>query len=150
MRARRRTAGGAEILLVEDNPGDVFLTREAFKLGQLNTNISVADDGLLALAMLRRQGQFIDQPRPDLILLDLNLPRKSGHELLEDLKSDQQLRQIPVVVLTSSSAENDISLAYSLHANGYLVKPPDMNSFIELVGAIENFWLRAAELADVC
>ncbi len=135
---------------MEDNPGDVFLAKEAFRLGQLQPNISVAEDGMKALQMLKKVGPYSEQPRPDLILLDLNLPRKDGRELLEDVKCDPALQRIPIVVLTSSCAEDDVSDAYDLHANGYLVKPPDMTSFVDMVAAIENFWLRAVELADAC
>jgi len=131
-----------EILLVEDNPGDVRLTREALREGKVRNNLYVASDGVDALAFLRREGQYADAVRPDLILLDLNLPRKDGREVLEEIKADATLRYIPVVVLTSSQAEQDILRAYDLHANCYVSKPVDLDQFIHVVHSIEDFWLR--------
>ena len=122
-----------EILLVEDNPGDVRLTREALRDGKVRNNLNVVDDGVKALEFLRRQGGFGKAPRPDLILLDLNLPRMSGREVLTEIKSDPELRSIPVVVLTTSQAEQDIVKAYELNANCYVTKPVDLDQFITVV-----------------
>jgi two-component system, chemotaxis family, response regulator Rcp1 len=135
-----------EILLVEDNPGDVRLTREALKEGKVNNILHVVEDGVKALAFLRREGEYSDAPRPDLILLDLNLPRKGGREVLQDVKSDPVLRHIPVVILTSSQAEQDIARAYDLHANCYITKPVDLDQFITVVQSIEEFWLSIVKL----
>ena len=135
-----------EILLVEDNPGDVRLTREALKEGKIRNNLHVARDGVEALAVLRREGEHADAPRPDVILLDLNLPRKSGREVLSEVKQDPALRQIPVVILTSSEAEEDILRAYDLHANCYISKPVDLDQFITVVRSIEDFWFSVVKL----
>ena len=135
-----------EILLVEDNPGDVRLTREALREGKVRNNLYVVSDGVEALEFLRRQGQHTDAARPDLILLDLNLPRKDGREVLQDIKSDPALRHIPVVVLTSSQADQDIIRAYDLHANCYVTKPVDFEQFIHVVRTIENFWFSIVKL----
>jgi two-component system, chemotaxis family, response regulator Rcp1 len=135
-----------EILLVEDNPGDVRLTREALREGKVRNNLSVAADGVEALRFLRREGEHAEAVRPDLILLDLNLPRKDGREVLEEIKEDPQLRLIPVVVLTSSQAEQDICRAYDLHANCYVTKPVDLDRFITVVQTIENFWFTIVKL----
>jgi CheY-like chemotaxis protein len=135
-----------EVLLVEDNPGDVRLTREALKEGKVRNHLHVARDGVEALAFLRRQGEHAGVPRPDLILLDLNLPRKDGREVLTEIKEDAALRQIPVVVLTSSQAEEDIRRAYDLHANCYITKPVDLDRFINVVRSIEDFWFTVVEL----
>ena len=135
-----------EILLVEDNPGDVRLTREALREGKVRNNLYVASDGVDALAFLRREGQYADAVRPDLILLDLNLPRKDGREVLQEIKADATLRYIPVVVLTSSQAEQDILLAYDLHANCYVSKPVDLDQFIHVVHSIEDFWFTIVKL----
>ncbi|MET0396488.1 MAG: response regulator [Longimicrobiaceae bacterium] len=135
-----------EVLLVEDNPGDVRLTREALKEGTVRSNLHVARDGVEALAFLRRQGEHAGVPRPDLILLDLNLPRKDGREVLTEIKEDASLRQIPVVVLTSSQAEEDIRRAYDLHANCYITKPVDLDQFINVVRSIEDFWFTVVKL----
>jgi CheY-like chemotaxis protein len=132
---------GVDILLVEDNPGDVRLTMEVLKEGKLRNRVSVAHDGVEALAYLRREGAFADAPRPQLILLDLNLPRKSGREVLEEIKRDPELRRIPVVVLTTSQAEQDILRSYDLHANCFITKPVDLEEFIVVVRSIEDFWL---------
>lgn len=135
-----------EVLLVEDNPGDVRLTREALREGKIRNNLHVARDGVEALAFLRRQGEHAGAPRPDLILLDLNLPRKDGREVLTEIKDDATLRQIPVVVLTSSQAEEDIIRAYDLHANCYISKPVDLDQFISVVRSIEDFWFTVVKL----
>jgi chemotaxis family two-component system response regulator Rcp1 len=136
-----------EILLVEDSPGDVRLTREALRDAKVSNNLHVVRDGVEALAFLRRQGdQFAECPRPDLILLDLNLPRKSGHEVLEEIKADGALRRIPVVILTTSQAEQDVLRTYDLHANCYITKPVDLDQFIAVVRSIEDFWLTIVRL----
>jgi CheY-like chemotaxis protein len=135
-----------EILLVEDNPGDVRLTREALRDGRIHTHLSVAADGEEALAFLRRQGRFGDAPRPDLILLDLNLPRRSGREVLAEIKRDDTLRRIPVVVLTTSAAEQDVLASYDLHANCFITKPVDFDQFIRVIKSIEDFWLTIVKL----
>jgi CheY-like chemotaxis protein len=135
-----------EILLVEDNPGDVELTREALHDGKIHMNLSVVSDGVEALAFLRREGAYGDAPRPDLILLDLNLPKKDGRAVLADVKADPSLRHIPVVILTSSQAEQDIVRAYDLHANCYVTKPVDLDQFITIVRSIEQFWLTVVKL----
>lgn len=135
-----------EILLVEDNPADVRLTVEAFKEVKLSNNLNVVEDGVEAMAFLRREGKYGDVPRPDIILLDLNLPRKSGREVLEEIKTDQNLKRIPVVILTMSNAEEDILKTYNLHANCYITKPVDLNQFIKIVKSIENFWLSIVKL----
>jgi len=135
-----------EILLVEDNPGDVRLTREALKDAKVLNNLHVADDGFVALAILKRQGEYKNAIRPDLILLDLNLPKKDGREVLGEIKADPGLRQIPVVILTTSKAEEDILKTYDLHANCYITKPVDLEKFIEVISAIEDFWLSIVKL----
>ncbi|WP_226040593.1 response regulator [Natrinema sp. DC36] len=136
----------AQILLVEDNPGDVRLTKEAFKRGRIENDLHVVSDGIEALAFLSQQGEYADVPRPDLILLDLNLPGKDGEEVLEELKDDPALRSIPVIVLTSSRAEEDVVKSYELHANAYLTKPVDPDEFIETVRAFEKFWFSVVRL----
>lgn len=135
-----------EVLLVEDNPGDVRLTREALKEGKVRNNLSVVSDGVEALAFLRREGRYAGAPRPDVILLDLNLPRKDGREVLQEVKADPALRSIPVVILTTSDAERDIAQAYALHANCYIKKPVDLDQFITVVQSIENFWFTIVKL----
>jgi two-component system, chemotaxis family, response regulator Rcp1 len=135
-----------EILLVEDNPGDVRLTREALREGKVRNNLHVAQDGVEALRFLRREGEHADAVRPDLILLDLNLPKKDGRQVLEEIKNDPELRTIPVVVLTSSQAEQDICRAYDLYANAYVTKPVDLDQFITVVRSIESFWLTIVKL----
>ncbi|WP_225408393.1 response regulator [Stigmatella hybrida] len=135
-----------EILLVEDNPGDVRLTIEALKEGKVRNNLSVARDGVEALAFLRREGPHEKASRPDLILLDLNLPKKDGREVLEEIKKDSVLRRIPVVVLTTSKAEEDILHTYDLHANCYINKPVDLEQFISVVRSIDDFWLSVVRL----
>jgi two-component system, chemotaxis family, response regulator Rcp1 len=135
-----------EILLVEDNPGDVRLTREALQEAKVRNNLHVAPDGEAALRYLRREGEFRDAVRPDLILLDLNLPGRDGREVLEAIKAVPSLRSIPVVILTSSQAEQDICRAYQLHANCYVTKPVDLDQFITVVKSIENFWFTIVKL----
>jgi two-component system, chemotaxis family, response regulator Rcp1 len=135
-----------DILLVEDNPGDVRLTREALREGKVRNHLYVAADGVEALRFLRREGEHAGAVRPDLILLDLNLPKKDGREVLEEIKGDPALRSIPVVVLTSSQAEQDICRAYDLHANCYVSKPVDLEQFITVVKSIEAFWFTIVKL----
>jgi CheY-like chemotaxis protein len=130
-----------EILLVEDSPSDTDLTLEALKDFKVRNHVSVVEDGVLALQFLRHQGPYAEAPRPDLIMLDLNLPRKDGREVLAELKADGNLKTIPVVVLTTSRAEQDILRAYQLNANCYITKPVDFNQFLEVVRSIESFWL---------
>ena len=143
----RRTGGRpVEILLVEDNPGDVRLTIEALKEGRLRSHVTVASDGEEALAVLRREGRHALAARPDLILLDLNLPRKSGREVLAEVKQDPDLRRIPVVIMTSSDDEKDILAAYNLYVNCYVTKPVDLDQFITVVRSIENFWFTIVKL----
>ena len=139
-------AEAIEILLVEDNPGDVRLTMEGFKGATVNHNLRVVEDGVEAMALLRRKGEYADARRPDLILLDINLPRKDGREVLSEIKADQDLRRIPVVILTTSDAEEDIVKLYDLHANCYITKPLDLEQFLEVVRSIEHFWLSAVKL----
>jgi CheY-like chemotaxis protein len=136
----------AEVLLVEDSPGDVRLTREALKEGKVRNNLSVVSDGVEAMEFLRREGKYKDAPRPDIVLLDLNMPRKDGREVLAEMKSDEQLKRIPVVVLTTSEAEQDILRTYDLHANCYLTKPVDLEQFISIVKSVEDFWLTIVQL----
>lgn len=135
-----------EILMVEDNPSDVRLTVEAFKDAKVFNNMSVAKDGEEAMAFLRKEGKFSDAPRPDLILLDLNLPKKNGREVLEEIKNDGSLKRIPVVILTTSEDEKDILRAYDLHVNAYIKKPVDLDQFIKIVEAVEDFWLSVVKL----
>ena len=135
-----------EVLLVEDNPADVRLTRLALQGGQIEKHLNIAEDGESALAFLRQQGPYADSPRPDLILLDLNLPGKSGHEVLAEIKQDRLLRTIPTVVLTTSDREQDIRLSYELAANCYVTKPVGLNLFLAAVRKIEDFWIRTASL----
>lgn len=130
-----------EILLVEDNEADIRLTREVFAEGRMLNHLSVTRDGEEAMAFLRRERPYQDAPRPDLILLDLNLPRKDGREVLAEIKNDPSLRRIPVVILTTSRAEADIIQTYELHANCYIVKPVDLGQFISVIRSIEDFWL---------
>jgi len=138
--------GPIEILLVEDNPGDVRLTKEALKEGKVYSNLHTVKDGVEAMEFLRRQGKYKDVPRPDIILLDLNLPRKDGREVLEEIKSDNELKRIPVVVLTTSKAEEDVLRTYNLHANCYVTKPVDLEKFMVVVKSIDVFWLTVVTL----
>ncbi len=135
-----------EILLVEDDPGDVRLTREALEEGKVRNTLTVARDGVEALEILRREGPHAKAPRPDVILLDLNLPRMDGREVLKAIKSDEKLRRIPVVVLTTSSAEEDVARSYDLQANCYVTKPIDLDQFMKVVKTIGEFWLEVARL----
>ena len=135
-----------EILLVEDDPGDVLMTREAFEDYKIANQLSVVSNGEDAIAFLRRQGRFADAPTPDLVLLDLNLPRRNGREVLADIKSDPELRRIPVVILTTSDAEEDVIAAYDLHANAYVRKPVDFEQFVSAVRAIDDFFITVVRL----
>jgi chemotaxis family two-component system response regulator Rcp1 len=135
-----------EILMVEDNPGDVRLTVEALKEGKVRNNLHTVEDGVEAMAFLRRKGRYAEAVRPDLILLDLNLPKKNGREVLAEIKEDPDLKRIPVVILTVSQAEQDIVKSYNLHANCYVTKPVDLDQFLEMVKSIENFWLTVVML----
>jgi CheY-like chemotaxis protein len=137
-----------EILLVEDNPGDVRLTRESLHDAKVNNNMIVAGDGIEALACLRQEGQYAHTARPDLILLDLNLPRMNGFEVLDAIKEDPDLKRIPVVVLTTSQAEQDIIQSYNLYANAYVTKPVDLEQFIKVIKSIEGFWLEIVKLPN--
>jgi CheY-like chemotaxis protein len=137
-----------EILLVEDSPGDVRLTREALRDGKVRNNLSVVTDGVEALAFLRREGRYADAPRPDVILLDLNLPKKDGREVLAEVKADERLRRIPVVVLTTSADERDVLRSYELQAACYITKPVDLDQFIAVVQSIEDFWLTIVTLPE--
>jgi CheY-like chemotaxis protein len=137
-----------EILLVEDNPGDLRLTREALKGAKVRNNLHVVMDGVEAMAFLRREGKYAEAVRPDLILLDLNLPKKDGREVLAEIKADDNLRRIPVVVLTVSQAEEDILKSYNLHANCFISKPLDFLQFTKVVRSIENFWLTIVKLPN--
>lgn len=136
----------AEILLVEDSPADVELTREGLESAKISNNLHVAGDGMAAMAFLRREGEFASAPRPDLILLDLNLPKKDGREVLAEIKQDDRLCLIPVVVLTTSKAEEDILKSYKLNANAFVSKPVDFAGFVEIVRAVENFWFAVVVL----
>jgi CheY-like chemotaxis protein len=135
-----------EILLVEDNLGDARLTEEALKEGKIRNNLHHVKDGVEALAFLRRQGGYAGAPTPDIVLLDLNLPKKDGRQVLAEMKADEALKTIPVVVLTTSEAEQDILRSYELHANCYVTKPVDLEKFISIVRAIEDFWLAVVKL----
>jgi CheY-like chemotaxis protein len=135
-----------DILLVEDNPGDARLAAEAFKEGTVPTRLHVVQDGIEAMSFLRRQGGYGSVPRPHLVLLDLNLPRKDGREVLAEIKDDPNLCRIPVIVLTTSQAESDINRSYELHANCYIVKPVDFDRFIDVVKGIEDFWCSLVKL----
>jgi two-component system, chemotaxis family, response regulator Rcp1 len=135
-----------DILLVEDNPGDERLTREALKEGKVYSNLHWVKDGVEAMQFLRREGKYGSAPRPEIILLDLNLPRKDGREVLQEIKADDELRRIPVVVLTTSKAEEDVLRTYNLHANCYVTKPVDLEKFIVVVKSIDVFWLTVVTL----
>lgn len=138
--------GMVEILMVEDNPADIRLTQEAFKDAKVLNNMHIVVDGEEAMAFLRREGNYPDAPRPDLILLDLNLPKKDGREVLAEIKKDPELKRIPVVILTTSEDEKDIFKAYDLHVNAYVKKPVDLNQFMKVVEAVEDFWLTVVRL----
>ncbi len=135
-----------EVLLVEDNPGDVRLTQEAFREGRVPVHLTVASDGVEAIEILNQRGRYSGSPRPDLILLDLNLPRKTGREVLVEIKADDDLRRIPVIIMTTSRADQDIQRAYNLNANCYITKPVEFEEFVRVVQSIENFWLLTATL----
>ena len=135
-----------EILLVDDNPGDIRLTQEALKESKVINNLHVVEDGLEALNFLGKNGKYKNEITPDIILLDLNLPKRNGREVLKEIKADEKLKQIPVVILTISTAEEDILKSYELHANCYITKPVDMNQFIKIVRSIENFWFSIVKL----
>ncbi len=135
-----------EILLVEDNPADARLTREAFKEGKVASNLNVVDDGVKAMSYLRQEGDYAGSIRPDIILLDLNLPRKDGREVLAEIKEDPNLRRIPAIILTTSKAELDIMTIYNLHGNCFITKPVDLDRFIEVLKSIEDFWLSTVRL----
>jgi two-component system, chemotaxis family, response regulator Rcp1 len=145
-RMNREACRPIEILLVEDNPGDVRLTQEALREGKVRNHLHVVADGIAAMAFLRREGQHAQAPQPDLILLDLNLPKKSGREVLAEIKEDPELRRIPVVILTVSKAEEDVLKSYNLHANCYITKPVNLDQFLEVVKSIEDFWLTVVML----
>jgi CheY-like chemotaxis protein len=135
-----------QILLVEDDPGDVLITREAFAENKVRNKLDVVSDGEAAMAYLRRQGDYAAAPRPDLVLLDLNLPRRDGHEVLAEIKSDHDLQRIPVVILTTSDAEEDILRSYNLHANAYVTKPVDFERFLTVVRQIDEFFVTVVRL----
>ena len=135
-----------EVLLVEDDPGDVMMTREAFQDYKLHNELHVVSDGAEAMAFLRQEGEYAGRPRPDLVLLDLNLPRMDGRQVLEAIKSDPELASIPVVVLTTSEAEDDVLRSYSLHANAYVTKPVDFERFIQVVRQIDDFFVTVVRL----
>jgi CheY-like chemotaxis protein len=137
-----------EILLVEDNPGDSRLAKEALKESKLKNNLYIAEDGVEAMNFLYKTGKFSKMPRPDLIILDLNLPRKDGREVLAEIKNDDNLKRIPVVILTISKAEEDILKTYNLHANCYVTKPLDLDQFMKVVRSIEDFWLTIVKLPN--
>lgn len=145
----KATGGLIHILLVEDSPTDVLMTREALDDYKVRNPLHVVEDGVAAMEYLRRQGKYRDAPRPGLIILDLNLPRKSGREVLEELKSDAALRTIPVVVLTTSKSEEDVARTYGLHANCYITKPVDFSKFAEVVRSINDFWFGVVTLPPV-
>lgn len=138
-----------DILMVEDNPGDARLTQEALKESKVYNNLHHVRDGVEAMEFLRKEGPFGDAPTPDIILLDLNLPRKDGRQVLAELKAIPRLKNIPVVVLTTSEAEQDIVKSYELHANCYITKPVDLDKFVEIIHGIENFWLSIVKLPQV-
>jgi chemotaxis family two-component system response regulator Rcp1 len=135
-----------EILLAEDNPGDVRLTEKALEKGKIVNNLNVVNDGVEAMAYLRQEGEYADKPRPDLVLLDLNMPRMDGQEVLAEISEEPDLRRIPVVVLTSSEAEEDIVKSYELNANAYLTKPVDFDGFVDVIKSVEDFWLAVVRL----
>ncbi len=135
-----------EILLVEDNPADARLVKEALKEGKVHNNLHVVEDGAEALAFLQKKDRYADMPNPDVIFLDLHLPKKNGHEVLAEIKSDDELKRIPVVILTASKAEEDIQKSYLLHANCYINKPGDLEQFIHIIKSIEDFWFTIVKL----
>jgi len=144
---KRKPDDPIEILLVEDNPGDARLAREALRDTHFSSHLSVVEDGVEAMDYLKQSAKYAGAPRPDIILLDLNLPRKSGREVLYEIKSDPDLRRIPVIVLTTSTADQDIEASYDLHANCYITKPLDINSFVHALRQIETFWFTLVTLS---
>lgn len=144
----RQNSRPIEILLIEDNPGDVRLTLEELSQAKIHNRVSVVEDGEKAMAFLRKQDPYGEAPSPDLILLDLNLPGKDGREVLEDIKESPELSRIPVVVLTSSRAEQDILRAYELHASAYVTKPVDFEQFMEVISSIDEFWITIVKISD--
>ena len=143
---KRLCSRPVEILLVEDNPGDVRLTQEALRSEMVRNHLNVVSDGAEALAFLRREAKYADAPRPNVVLLDLNLPRKNGYDVLAEMKTDESLKHIPVVVLTTSQSDEDILKAYRLHANCYIAKPVRLDQFFEAVRSLQDFWLTTVEL----
>lgn len=137
-----------EILLVEDNEGDIFLTKKAFAKAKIANNIHIATDGEVALEMLKREGEFGEMKQPDIVLLDINLPKKDGKQVLAEMKDDERLKRIPVVILTSSKAEQDVVKSYDLHASSYIVKPINLEKFHDVVTAIEDFWFSVVILPN--
>jgi chemotaxis family two-component system response regulator Rcp1 len=146
MRTEFNDSHAIEILLVEDNPGDVELTREALEAAKITNRLNVVEDGADATDFLFRRGKYTDAPEPDIVLLDLNLPTKDGRQVLSEIKADPELAKIPIVVLTTSQADEDILRAYQLHANCYITKPVDFHQFLRIVAAIEEFWLSVVKL----
>jgi chemotaxis family two-component system response regulator Rcp1 len=146
MESNRTSAQPLEVLLVEDSPGDVRLTQEALKDAKVHINLRVVRDGIDAIAFLMREGEYATVPRPDLILLDLNLPRKDGREVLKEIKENPELKSIPVVILTTSASEADILRSYLLHANCYVTKPVNLDGFLTVVKSIDSFWLSIVKL----
>jgi chemotaxis family two-component system response regulator Rcp1 len=146
MEDRAKLVEPIDILLIEDNPGDVRLTQEALRDGKVINNLTVVSDGVEALDFLRQKGPYADAKRPDVILLDLNLPRKDGREVLAEIKEDSELKRIPVVVITSSKSEEDVLRSYNLHANCYVTKPVDLEQFVTVVKSIEDFWVGIVKL----
>jgi len=144
--ANQKVGKAVEILLVEDNPGDARLAQEAMKDSKINNVLHLVSDGVEAMNFLRKKGKYADAPRPDLVLLDLNLPKKDGREVLAEIKEDKDLKRIPVVILTISKAEEDILKSYNLHANCFITKPIDLDQFLKVVKAIEDFWLTIVRL----
>ena len=137
-----------EILLAEDNPGDVDLTKEAFEEAKMANNLHVTEDGEATISFLKKEGEYENSPTPDIILLDLNLPKVSGHEILDFIKTDENLKKIPVVILTSSEAEEDVVKSYNLHANSFITKPVDLEKFLKVVKTVEDFWLHVVKLPE--
>jgi two-component system, chemotaxis family, response regulator Rcp1 len=151
MKTIERKDGAIIVLLVEDSPGDVRLTQEAFREANISVQLHVANDGVEAMAFLRNQGDYADAPRPDLTLLDLNMPKMDGRQVLAQIKNDESLKTIPTVILTTSGSDEDIAISYRLQANCYLVKPVQLDAFEILVKCINDFWLTKARLPDkVC
>ena len=146
MQSHQTGSAAFEILLVEDSPGDIRLTVEAFKDAKIHVNLKIATDGAGAMEFLRSERKGAGKPRPDLILLDLNLPKKSGREVLEEIKADPQLKSIPVVILTTSGSQVDVTQSYKLHANCFINKPVGLNGFLQVIRSIDNFWLSVVRL----